>query len=248
MNLTIRLPNINALNERDQLVQIRSYLYQLAPQLNWALANIDQIAEDAVKKQAASGQKSQAEEAQASFAEIKSLIIKSADIVNAYSDVITQRLDGVYVADADFAVYAEKTSQTLTLTSQKAESAYKSMEVITGEINEIRKSEAHIRTGLLFYVNSNGEECAEEILEGTPVYGVEVGQTVEKNGEVVFDKFGRFTSSGLVFYDENGTASAYISDRKLRIPHAKIEVSLTEGGYEDEIRGDGSVVTRWVGV
>lgn len=41
MGIDIRLPNINDPTEKGQLVQIKSYLRQLAEQLQWAMQNID---------------------------------------------------------------------------------------------------------------------------------------------------------------------------------------------------------------
>lgn len=40
MGIELRLPNIKG-NDKEQLVQIRSYLYQLTEQLQWALNNIN---------------------------------------------------------------------------------------------------------------------------------------------------------------------------------------------------------------
>ena len=40
MELKLRLPQINAPTEREQISQIKSYLYQIIPQLEWALNNV----------------------------------------------------------------------------------------------------------------------------------------------------------------------------------------------------------------
>ena len=37
----IRLPNITGKTEQEQLTQIKSYLYQLAQDLNWALSTME---------------------------------------------------------------------------------------------------------------------------------------------------------------------------------------------------------------
>ena len=114
--IDIRLPNITASTERGQLEQIRSYLYQLAQQLNWAMENVDKKADDATKRiEATTQQKDAVEQAQATFSEVKSLIIKSADIVNAYYEEISHRLEGVYVAEASFPGGSAKFIQETTL-------------------------------------------------------------------------------------------------------------------------------------
>lgn len=41
MSVDFRMPKIDGATEGEQLSQIKSYLYQLVPQLQWALKNID---------------------------------------------------------------------------------------------------------------------------------------------------------------------------------------------------------------
>ena len=96
--------------------------------------------------------------------------------------------------------------------------------------------QAYIKSGLLYY-DSNG----------IPVYGVEVGQTNEVNGQEIFNKYARFSSDRLAFFDQNGTEVAYISDRKLFISNVEITVSFKLGGFMDTVMSNKSVVTKWVG-
>jgi hypothetical protein len=63
----------------------------------------------------------------------------------------------------------------------------------------------------------------------------------------VFNKFARFTSEKLSFYDSNGIEVAYISDKKLYITHIEVTGSFTQGGFVDTVLADRSVVTKWVG-
>lgn len=39
--INLRLPNITAATEREQILQIKSYLYQLVGELNWALSSLE---------------------------------------------------------------------------------------------------------------------------------------------------------------------------------------------------------------
>lgn len=41
--MELRLPNITGATEREQLSQIRSYLYQLVDQLQFTISNIEKI-------------------------------------------------------------------------------------------------------------------------------------------------------------------------------------------------------------
>ena len=184
------------------------------------------------------------------FNQVKALIIKSAEIVDAYYAEINKRLEGSYVAESTFGTYKRDTSQEISETAERINQAFSSLQSVSGQIEKIIKTNANIRTGLLFTV---GEETLEAELgqnlpEGAEVYGVEVGQTTEIEGKEVFNKFARFTSYGMTLYDNNGELSAYITDSRLNIPNAVIKNSLTRGGFAETINADGSSVERWVGV
>lgn len=51
--MTVRFPNITASSEAEQLQQIKSYLYQLVQELNWALT----VLEESQNKEDANGSK-----------------------------------------------------------------------------------------------------------------------------------------------------------------------------------------------
>jgi hypothetical protein len=174
------------------------------------------------------------------FNSIKSLIIKSADIVNSYYDQINTRLNGVYVAESDFGTYAEQTSQEIEQTSTKTDQLFENIQVIETEIENLAyalmETNAYIRSGLL-YTGDNG----------VPMYGLEIGQKVVIEDEEVFRKFARFTADRLSFYDQNGSEVAYISDYKLYIRNVEITSSYKIGGLVDTVMSTGDVVTKWVG-
>ena len=219
---------------------MQSYLYQLVEQLNRGLGEVEAAGAARAAKAALAVASEKTPEPRATFNAIKNLIIKSADIVNAYYDTISARLDGVYVAESDFGSYAEKTSQQIQGNSASIEQLYSNLQAIITDIEGLEHSvievNAHIKSGLLYYDEA-----------GAPVYGLEIGQRTKIDGEEVFNKYARFTSGKLAFYDQNGTEVAYISDQKLYITHAHITGSFIEGGFQDTVQGDGSIVTRWVG-
>lgn len=109
---------------------------------------------------------------------------------------------------------------------------------VTGLQNVIIGVTAYLKSGLLYYTDA-----------GIPVYGLEIGQAVkdEVSGEEVFNKYARFTSEKLSFYDNNGNEVAYISDKKLYIRIAEITVAFKIGGLMDLVMSNGDVVTKWVG-
>ena len=242
MSNKFRLPNITAKDDSGKLAQVQSYMYQLVEQLNWALNNV--VTETSVTTAVASGTVAStgqsADQAQATFNSIKGLIIKSADIVNAYYDKISQRLDGLYVAESDFGIYAEQTSQAIEATSTAIEQFYTDLQQIVTDIENVEHTlievNAHIKSGLLFYDDT-----------GAPVYGLEIGQRTEIDGVESFNKYAQFTADKLAFFDQNGYEVAYISDRKLFISDVEITGSLLMGGFKRMVVPGVGVVTKWIG-
>jgi len=100
--------------------------------------------------------------------------------------------------------------------------------------SSLAQTRAYIKTGRI------GEDEA-----GIPVYGLEIGQTNEVNGNEVFNKYARFSSSRLSFYDQNDTEVAYISDYRLYITNVQVTGSLTIGEYGIDT-ADG-LAFRWMG-
>ena len=234
MSIDIRLPNINGQTDREQIAQIKSYLYQTAQQLQLALTQLNS-SESAYnvryQKAAPAANDANAQSPTASFNAIKSLIIKSADIVEAYYEEINRRLSGQYMAQSDFGTYTEQTEQAIYENSTEITRAFTSIQQIETDVAMLEYSlievNAHIRQGLLY----TGED-------GIPVYGLEIGQRNKLDGVEVFNKYARFTSDRLSFYDANDVEVAYISDYKLHITNAEITGILTLGAFQiDTTRG-----------
>ena len=242
MSGNIRYPNINARNEQEKLQQVSNYLYQLVDQLNYTLKTIEAGGDGKVLytggKNTGSNMQEVDADAVASFNEIKGLIIKSADIVDAYYETISARLEGKYVAQSEFGTFTEETSQEFEMTSTDIKQLYTNIQEITDSVTELEHSlievNAHIKSGLLYYDD-----------EGVPIYGLEIGQKNEIDGVEVFNKYARFTSDRLSFYDQNDTEVAYVSDYKLFITHAHIAGSLQVGGFVEKVMANGDTVTRW---
>jgi hypothetical protein len=242
MSIDFRLPNITARDEAGQLRQMQSFMFQLVEQLNYAMKTVEAGSSGYVAYQGKYARESGSEDAkaQATFNDIKALIIKSADIVNAYYETICYKLRGEYVAISDFGTYTEETSKQIEENSTARTEYYENKQRIDTSIDNLEHSlievNANIRTGLLYYDE-----------DGAPVYGLEIGQRTEIDGEETFNKYARFTSSKLSFYDSNDNEVAYISDKKLYITNVEITGSFTLSGFVDKVLADRSVVTKWVG-
>ena len=279
MSVNLRLPNINGKTDREQLLQIKNFLYQHVEQLQWALQNIDTsnatyVIETPTPRSLIPSSAQNKVDAQTTFNSIKALIIKSADIVDAYYEEINNRLTGEYVAQSDFGTYEEHTSQDINETSTGLYRAFNhiqeiktgvdsSLESLSGEIDQVdnKVADADARlSGDIQSLKNQLETLNYSIVEvtanvnsgllytdanGVPVYGFEIGQKNVIDGVETFNKFARFTAGRLSFYDQNGSEVAYISDYKLYITHAEVTGTLKLGGYlVDTTNG---LTFKWVG-
>ena len=243
--MELRYPNIKGKTEREQLAEVKSYLHQLVGELQFALNTINTSGASSyvvsqAQRIAPSSSSSNSLDAEVAFDALKPLIIKSAEIVQAYYEAIVTRLEGVYVAESDFGTFSEQTTQSISQNSTDIEQAFINLQQIITDIENLNftlaEVNAHIRSGKL-YEDDNG----------IPVYGLEIGQKTTIDGEEVFNKYARFTSDRLSFYDQNDTEVAYISDYKLYIRNVEITSSYKIGGFVDTVMANGDVVTKWVG-
>ena len=108
MSMNIRFPNITGVKPEEQIMQIKSYLYQLVEQLNWMLPAIESIAGQAGTS---SANLSLGDISAETFYELKSLLIKSSDTLNAYFEKINVKLEGQYVNQSDFNAHKQEIAQ-----------------------------------------------------------------------------------------------------------------------------------------
>ena len=207
MSIDIRLPNITGKTEAEQMAQVKSYLHQLVEQLNWALNTVNSAQEGSTSApvEYKQGKPSTPQEAEETFNSIKSLIIKSADIVKAYETTIFSDFNGKYFAESDFGTYIEETNRTVEENSKGVKETYTNVQTITnkdgtGKLDVLEKdvltTNGYIKRGHLYY-DDNGDS----------VVGIEIGETSEDG---IFHQYARFTSEKLSFHDINGNMVAYI--------------------------------------
>ena len=228
MSVDIRLPNITGRTETEQLTQIKSYLYQFAEQLQWALKNVEGGGNSSnVLYQSTSATAAATNTVASNFNELKALIIKSADIVEAYYEKIDAllKLSGEYTAYSDFGIFKEQTLNLISANSSQIQQNIANLQAIfdtDGNIKAELLVNGHIYSGIIEYAK-----------DGEAIVGIEIGQTTTENGVQVFNKFARFTSEKLSFYDAmvQDEPVAYISNYKLYITNAEITGTLKLGGF-----------------
>lgn len=252
MKIDLRQPVFQG-TDKEKLEQMAIYLFQVREQLQWAFENIDESGQGGtsvvntttVINQTSTPADNTAkplteDQAELTFSAMKALIIKSADIVNAYHAEISKRisLSGDYVASSDFGVYKKETKAEIDLNTENIEINQEKVEQIQsvfmdeGDYAMILKKSGYIKTGFL----PGG------------AYGIEIGVVTEEDGEKKEKSVGRFTSTRIIFYDQNGAEGAWLSNRRLYAAEVEATEKSQLGGFVDEVDPEtGDVTTKWVG-
>jgi hypothetical protein len=246
MQVDLRQPLIQG-SDKEQLAQIRSYLFQLREQLQWAFENVESSDSKGAEKTTVIQQNTTqtvtrpptSEEAEATFSAIKNLIIKSADIVDAYYENINQRLTSIYVAQGDYGEFKEEVTASVTANANNIIMEQQKIETLSQVYQNkenaavIAKSSGFIKTGFL----------------GDSKYGVEIGQRTETESGEQLRGSARFVTDGIEFDDENGTKSAWLTKNRLHANEVEVGQKQQLGGFVDEVDPlTKDVTTKWVGV
>ena len=174
---------------------------------------------------------------------IDGLIVKNADLSNNVSgleltmDSYKTYVEKTYVSDGTFQQFKSESVQT----DKEINDHFEALDKFKNDTT------ANIKTGYL-----------GDAEDGTPVYGIEIGQTTKSpNGENLFDRYARFSSDKLSFYDQNDVEVASIGDKKMFVSNVEITGNKTKDGVEygsfkqgkfvDDTLPDGTIVSKWVG-
>ena len=255
MGFDIQLPQINAPTEAGKVEQIRSYLYQFAEQLKWAMNTLEEASNNGgIVVTTSNGTGAAVVKKRSTFNELRDTIVNSAEFVESMATEIKQLYDGsgTYVAQSDFGTYKEERSALLETDTETGVTLLmtKNAEIdedSDGDADLTRKYKGCIKIGDITMPG-----------DGETQYGMSVGQLIiaeDETDDVVtynksFKNSARFTSTALEFFDEAERRVAYI-DRtsgvgKFYIENAEITSSLIIGGYRIDA-GDGGLAFTWVG-
>lgn len=271
--MNLRYPDFSG-TQTQQINQLRDYLFYLVDELQYNNSSIQQEISTAgaappVSQTIISTATPNEKTPKEVFDSIKDLIISSADIVDAYSEIITKDFKGHYVAVSDFGVYTEKLDQHIVTTNEGITQNYNQIKAVITDTEELREGLSGVGDKIASSVTELGDSLGVEIdaidanlagalayIEETNAYirhgkldggyGIEVGQEDKVNGETSFKAFARFTSSRLSFFDSNGTEAAYISQNKLYINNAVFKYSMTVGELVTKITSEGDIIERWM--
>ena len=253
----IRLPNISASADAStQMAQMRSYLYQMVEQLNWALSALDSGGTASLPAQTASlpvqtvGQASPAtsDETDQRMANLRDLIIKSAESVQTELDAMSS----TYVALSDFGTYREDINQRITTNSTKIEQQFAFAAEIQANTNRVEVDFAAYKTNVEGYIRQGIVGY-----DGTiPIIGIAIGQDIRttqtgvETEQGVFDVIDKrsnmsvWTTEKLSFYI-GGQEAAYFSNGKLTV--SQIATDRITGSGKWDVSFTSGVRYKWIG-
>jgi hypothetical protein len=236
MNLNLSTPPRLMGDTADQLRQITSYLFQLQRDLNVALDSVDSATKEAAEITAATAAENTVS---ATAKSLKSLIIKTAGVIQKEMDEWTQTLSGTYLAISDFGTYQEEVSQEITATATEIINNFgfnSTLEDYRARIEELEadntllnnykvQTEQYTKTGILYFDEFD-----------VPVYGYAVGEVLTRvivNGEETVrreDLMATWSAGRLNFW-QGGVIVAYYANNKMYVTDGEFLNSLQIGDW-----------------
>lgn len=221
-------------DERTQLQQLSGYLFTISNKLNEALMTVTTEAAKEVEERISAGVP--AEERQ-EYKALKSMIIKTAEIVRTEMQEIRTQLHGETEAiSSQVGTLVQSLDATIRATAEGVLQDYHYSETVTDTRTntEFRtKTNQYIFTGLL---NDNPVEYGIAIGEGVTAYDSDGNPYLNQNAKVA-----TFTMNKLAFWQGN-TELAYFSSGRFYISNGEITGTLTIGNYTWKAMADQSMV------
>lgn len=243
--VTLSTPPMIQGSDARSLLEVRRYLFRLVDELNMSLNSltVENFAPDAAEqiggKKLSEAAKKQLDQTQS---ELKSLIIKNANEVNAEIEEINHSLESNYVAVSDFGTFQENIKSEVSETAAALQTnIYATSQIVDQYINT---TQGYIRQGVVRY-------------EGlTPIIGIAIGQDITVTGEKAtvngkeYDTIDTrhnmsvWTTEKLSFY-VNGSEVAYFANDALTVN--KISTGSMEINSDWSIDASNGLAFKWIG-
>lgn len=253
---TISPPPILNGSDRQQLVQIRQYLYQISRDLNLALNN---LTEDnfvngiipAQKGQEKDSSEQQKQEFKQQLSSLKSLIIKTADTVHAEMDVLEASLSSTYVAQSTFGTFSEEINSQISATAERVEQNIQYQATLEDTFRGVSDAfdQYKIETGGYIKQGIIGYDGA------IPIIGIAIGQDIKVTGtdskdgkeyEIIdtSSNMSVWTPEKLAFY-VNGMEAAYVSNGAFYVADMYVLSRLFLNNWQ--ISTNRGLTIKWIG-
>lgn len=223
-------------NEQTQLQQLSGYLFTMSQKLNEAMMAVATQEAEAQEQQAGAGGQAEEQKNQ-EYATLKSMIIKTAQIVRTEMEEIATALHGETEAiSEDLGTLETTLDATIRATAEGVLQDYNYEETVRDtQTNTFYRNQVsqYIFTGLL---NDNPVEYGIAIGEGVTAYDPDTGEAyLNQNAKVA-----TFTMNKLAFWQ--GTAQlAYFSSGKFFITDGEITNTLQIGNFKWKAMTGGSM-------
>lgn len=236
-----------------QLGQMHTWLFQMVEQLNVAMSVVQAQESVTVQQEhGGSGDDSNVlttEDLNQQRDQLKSLIIKTAEIVRVEMQREIKRLESSYLALSDFGEYREEISREIEDTASGTVESYAAsigLESYIKDSADLKEWQAetngYIRKGFIYRNEAD-----------VPVLGIAIGQNITTKAvttdgleqlEVSNQNMGFFTSEGLEFY-VNGLRVAFFRNDGMEVNNATITGRLRIGNWE--ISHSNGLEIKWIG-
>lgn len=238
---------------QQQLTQQYSYLFQMAQQLNMALAaleggTVSVSGNGGIQRKggAAAADRAVSPSDNEQFQNLKAMIVKTAKQISRSMEQLEVRLGEEYVAASQFGTYVQRLSAYLEANPEALTQYYSFCSDLAANVAAVDAAfssyrldtEGYIRTGIVCYDGPS------------PVYGVAVGQnltTTEIDGRQVVEQNNFravFTAQRLSFWQDS-TEIAYVSNNRLYITNITVLDSISIGQWRMD-SGSG-LAFKWIG-
>lgn len=220
-------------DEIRQLQQLYSYLYAMSEKLNAAMIEVDVQTKQEIQSTATGQAKTQAE----GFGTLKSLIIKTAEIVRTEMQEISTQLHGETMAvSAEVGTLEQTLDTTIRATAEGVLQDYHFSELVTDtNTNTFYRTQTnqYIFTGIL---DTNTGKVGIAIGDGVTAYDANGNPYLNQNAKVA-----TFTNDRMSFWQGN-TEVAYFSSGKFFISNGEITNTLQIGNFVWKKMADDSMV------
>ena len=221
-------------DERTQLRQLNGYLYTISNKLNEALMNVTIQAAQEVEQRITQGKPA---EENAQYTTLKSLIIKTAEIVRTEMEEISTQLHSETEAiSSQFGELEQTLDATIRATAEGVLQDYHYSELVHDtQTNTYYRTQANQRifSGL---INDNPVEYGIAIGEGVTAYDQDGNPYLNQNA-----KCATFTMNRMSFWQGN-VELAYFSSGRFYITNGEITNSLQIGNFTWKAMADQSMV------
>lgn len=219
---TISPPNITAPTESGKIAQMQSWLYQLVEQLNYVNNTIefDQLTEETRSALGSTVSKQIEKAISSQYEQVKSIVVKTANIVKAEYEQLSTELRSNYVAQSEFGAYKESADARIEANASGITQYYTRLTDLETNIENVdadftsykQQTSAYIKTGYLY----------DETVDGiaVPRYGLAIGESlvsVDADGNEVYYKENQCATiiAGELAFWQNGVKIAYFNGQKL---------------------------------